>query len=174
MNEGITTIRSSVLARLMRQTLLRGSFLAGVGIFCLLLAGIFLPLSEMEMWGPLIFIFSLGLITWGLLPYKRLKRLEENPYEIAIEGEEWLHFSAGQKLLFSIPICSIDHIIFIDQKNEYGVGVFLKKPLSKKLRLENSNFDLVGFQERSFKKYQCDLFLSYFSLRSFTSLQEYL
>jgi len=172
MDEETITIRSSVLAEFMKQTLLRGSFLAGVGVTGLLLAGIFLPLPEMEKLGPVIFIFSLGLITLGLLPYKQLKRLEENPYTITID-DQWLHFAKGHKPLFSIPICSIDQIIFINQKNEYGIGIFLKKPLLKKLKLQNSNFDLVGFQERSFKKHQCDLFLSYFSRRSFTSLHEY-
>jgi hypothetical protein len=114
------------------------------------------------------------MITLGLLPYKRLKRLEEKPNTITIEGEEWLHFSAKGKSLFSIPIPSIDHISYTNKTNHYGIAVFLKDPLPKKLRVQDTHFDLAAFYKQSHNQYQCDLFLPYFSQRSFNALQEYL
>ncbi len=170
------TIRSSVLPDLMRKALLIGTLLGGVGVLALLCGGVFIPLEEMKVWGPLLFIFSIALITCGLLPYRHLKRLEENPYTLTIEGGAWLHFSAKGKSLFSIPISSIDHIIPIDQssKSLYGIGVILKDPLPKKLVIQDPGFDLLKFRTQSLKLHQCDLFFQYFSRRSFNSLHDHL
>ena len=172
-NEKVT-LRSSILQPFMRHILWKGTLLGGIGVASLLIGGIFIPLQEMKIWGPLLFIFSLALITIGLLPYKRLKRLEEHPYVLTIDGMQWLHFSAKGKPLFSIPICSIDHIDYIDKGNMYGIGVFLKTPLSKKLVVQDRSFNLAEFRKRSLAVHQCELFLSYFSRRSFATLQEHL
>lgn len=173
MENETVTLRSSVLPELMRQTLLRGTVLGVIGALTLLFGGVFIPIQEMKVWGPFLFLFSVAMITLGLLPYKRLKRLEEKPNTITIEGEEWLHFSAKGKPLFKIPIPSIDHISYID-KNHYGIAIFLKDPLPKKLMVQETHFDLAAFYKRSLSQHQCDLFLPYFSQRSFYALQEYL
>lgn len=173
-NEETITIRSGVLAPVMRQALMRGSLLAGIGVLSLLIGGAFLPVDLMKVWGPFLFLFGVALITWGLLPYKRLKRLEENPYTLTGEGTSWLHFSARGKALFSIPIVSIDHIDYLDQGNVYGIAVLLKEPLIQKLVVDDPNFDLGDFRRRSLKTHSCDLFLSYFSKRSFLALEEHL
>lgn len=167
------SLRSSVSSAMMQKTLLRGTFLGGLGVLILLAAGIFVPPDQMKVWGPFFFLFSLGLITFGLLPYKKLKRLEEKPYTLTIEGEEWLHLSSQGKPLFSIPISSIDHIDYMDRSDPYGIAVFLKNPLPKKLTVQDPNFDLAAFYQRSLNQHQCDLFLSYFSRRSFIALQEF-
>jgi hypothetical protein len=167
-----TSIRSSISTAFMRRTLLRGTILGGIGIAALLAGGVFVPADEMRKWGPFLFLFSAFMITLGLLPYKKLKRLEEKPYLLTIEGDEWLHLFAEGKMLFSIPIPSIDHIEYIDGSDHYGIAVFLKHPLPAKLKVEDPNFDLAAFYQRSLNRHQCDLFLSYFSRRSFNALQE--
>lgn len=169
----ITTIRSSILPALMRRTLWSGSLLGGVGALSLLMGGIFISLPEMKIWGPFLFIFSLAMITLGLLPYRRLKRLEENPYVLTIEGEGWIHFSGKGKLLFSIPISFLDCITYLEKQNAYGIRVFLKHPLPEKMSV-HPEFNLADLHKRSLYLYQCDLFFSYFSQRSFATLQEHL
>lgn len=166
------TIRSSVLPALMRKILWKGTLLGGSGVVILLLGGIFIPLKEMKVWGPFLFLFSLSLITWGLLPYRRLKRLEEKPSTLILEGEEWLHYSVRGKPLFSIPIASIDHIIFIDKPSTYGIGVILKDHLPKKLVVQDTSFDPMQFPPRSLEWHPCDLFFQYFSQRSFNALHD--
>ena len=168
------TIRSTVLPVLMRKTLWKGTLLGGIGVLALFFGGIFTPLEEMKVWGPFFFIFSVTLITLGLLPYKRLRRLEDKPSSLILEGEEWLHYSVKGKPVFSIPIASIDHIICIDKSSKYGIGVILKDPLPKKLVVQDASFDLTQFRARSLKLHQCDLFFQYFSHRSFNELQEYI
>lgn len=167
-NETIT-IRSSVLPDLMRKTLWRGTLLGGIGVFALLFGGVFIPVEKMKVWGPLLFLFSLGLITWGLLPYKHLKRLENKPSRLIVEGDRWLHYSAGGKPLLSLPIASIAHIMFIDKPSVYGIGIFLKGSADIPIR-----GDLSQFRARSQKMHQCDLFFPYFSRRSFNELHDHL
>lgn len=164
------TIRSSISSSLMRKTLMRGTVLGGIGALTLLYAGIFLPLQQMKMWGPILFLFGLGMITWGLFPYKRLKRLEEKPNRLDIEGDDWLHFSAGEKSLFSIPMVAIDHLTYIEKSHSYGIGLFLKNPIPQKIIINDSNVDIEKFIQSSRKQYGCDLFLSYFSQRSYEML----
>jgi hypothetical protein len=164
-------IRSSISSKLMRKTLFQGTFLAGIGGLALFLGGILLPLQEMKVWGPLLFLFSVGMITWGLLPYKRLKRLEEKPYRLTIEDEHWLHFSEEGKPLFSIPMVSIECINFVEAGDKYGIGIFLKEFMPQKMIIEDSNFDLQKFVKRSRKQYAYDLFLPYFSELSHEELK---
>lgn len=176
------TIRSSVLPDLMRKTLRRGTLLAGIGVLALLFGGVFIPVEKMRIWGPFLFLFSLGMITWGLLPYKRLKRLEDKPSMLVVEGDGWLHYSVGGKPLFSIPIASIDRTVFIDRPSIYGIGVFLKNANLENpgLRSVYSELDadtpilgyLLKYTEWSRKLHGCDLFFPYFSQRSFNTLLE--
>jgi len=176
-NESVT-IRSSIDSQVMKRALIKGTLWGGLGGLLLLIGGIFLPLQEMKIWGALLFIFSFGLITYGLLPYKRLRRLEENPDQLTME-DNWLHFLVRGKLLFSIPVESIDHLEWIDSNgrdsngNVYGIKVFLKNPLSKKVIIQSPKFDFAKFRQDSLKKYQSDLFFPYFSKRSFLSLNNF-
>ena len=174
MKEEVFTIRSSILPSLSYQVLLRGTLLGGVGALSLLLAGAFLPPQKMQVWGPFFFLVGLGMIAWGLLPYKRLKRLEEKPYRLSLEGDEWLHFSCGGKALLSIPIGSIESMKYDEKGLIYGIGIVLKNPVPHKVMIQDPSFNMIRFLDWSRKQHGCDLFLSYFSRRSFQSLQDYM
>lgn len=176
MEKETVVLRSTILPIVMRRSLWMGTLLGGGGVLCLFLGGAFIPLPIMKTWGPWLFLFSLTLITWGLLPYKRLKRLEEKPDTLTIEGLRWIHFSVRGKSLFSIPIDSIEHVNYVDQGRSYGIAITLKQPLPKKLVIQDPSCDLesVFKLKRSLNLHGCDLFFPYFSRRSYESMQEYL
>ena len=169
-----TTLRSTVLPSVMHRLLWRGSCFAIAGAACLLIPGILMPPLLMGVWGLPTFILGMGLIAWGLIPYRRLRSLEENPYRLILVGETALTFTSKGKPLFTTPRKSIEEIRYFEKENTYGIALWLKSPLPEKLQVENESFDLNGFRERSKKVHGCDLFLPYFSQRSFTTLEDWL
>ncbi|MBA2727934.1 MAG: hypothetical protein H0U49_07165 [Parachlamydiaceae bacterium] len=82
MIEHVVKIRSSICSQLMKSTLLKGTSLAGSGIFIFILAGIFLPPEYLTTYGLPIYAVGLGLIAYGLIPYRRLTALEKCPNEL--------------------------------------------------------------------------------------------
>ena len=165
------TLRSSVKSSLMRFALLRGTILAGLGA-AVLIYGTFLPVKTLSVWGFPLFCLSLGMIAVGLLPYRKLRRLEMNPYEILIEDDQWWHFVAKGVCLFSIPINSVEKTEYLDEANQYGIKVFLKKPIKEQIKVHARDFDMGGFIATSRKRQKCDLFLPYFSARAYNSLKK--
>lgn len=147
--------------------------MGAVGIFLILYAGIFLPPIILQYWGLLILLLGGGLITWGLLPYRQLRRLEVKPYEIiAIENKALQYLSNG-KTLFTMPLKSVREIKYFERGNEYGIAIQLRHPPTEKIRVQDVRFDFDDFQKNSRKRYGCDLFLPYFSERSFNTLMDF-
>jgi hypothetical protein len=127
----------------------------------------------MQVWGLPLFFAGMGLIAWGLIPYRKLKKLEENPNRIILDGTS-IGYAAGSKLLFTLPVEAIDRVAYLENGSSYGIGITLKFPLPVKLRGEDPRFDLSAFRATSLSKHNCDLFLPYFSHRAFETLQDYL
>ncbi len=137
MNDDAIVLRSTIRPELMRRTLFRGSLIAGIGIIFLVLAGIFLPVGLLSLWGIPIYLFSLGLVTWGLLPYRKLTRLEKKPEKICISNDGLLTY---QNMI--IPLLSIKSCEYIDDENRYGIKITLKGDLKGQF--------FPYFSERSF------------------------
>lgn len=155
------TLRSSIRPELMRKTLWQGTFLAGIGALLIVTCGAFLPPPLMRTWGFFIFLAAIALITLGLLPYRRLKRLEENPYALFIDDQTNLRFCSKNKLLLTIPLDSIQSTTYLEKNDRYGIAIFLKNPPPKKIEVQ-PNVNLSRFSDPS-----CDLFLPYFSERTY-------
>lgn len=145
-------LRSSIKPELLRYTLRKGTFSAGIGLFLLLFAGIFIPVNRLETFGFIIVFLSTLLITFGLYPYQKLKKIELNPYEI-IFLKDTILFSTKKKTEIIIPFTEIDRVIYIQTPYRYGIGLILKKPMYSKL-------------------HDYDLFLPYFSSYSFKQFEE--
>lgn len=133
-----------------------------------------MPPLLMGIWGLPLFLVGMGLIAWGLIPYRRLRSLEENPYRITLDGESSMTFISKGKPLFTVPRQAIGEMGYIEEENTYGIALHLKSPLPEKLQIENATFDLAEFRERSKKEHACDLFIPYFSQRSYSTLNEWL
>lgn len=121
--------RSIITSVLKRHTLFRGLALGILGLIPLFFGGIFLPVQELNRWGLPLFFLSFGLITWGLLPYRRLSRLETHPNELIISpgpgGEEVLLYLNQGKVEWSIPLTSVKKVDFLQDGVEYGLCIHL-------------------------------------------------
>ena len=158
-------LQSSIKSSLMRFVLLRGTFLAAMGGLILVLSGIFFSGSTLSLWGFFIFFLAMSLITLGLLPYRRLRQLETNPYQLISQDQTW-HFQAKGQLILSLPMQSIAHTIYVDN-HAYGIGIFLKHPLPQKIVIHQRHFNIENL-----RKGDCDLFFPYFSRRAYSQFLE--
>lgn len=162
-------LRSSIKTTLLYSSLIRGTFLAGIGILALLFFGIFIPIDSLKIYGPFIVLISLLFISIGLYPYQKLKQLELKPHEILLNEDHFL-FAWKRKPTIIVPFSEIDKILNIQLKNRYGIGLLLKKP--NNANLVDPHFDLNKFIASSQKNYQCDLFFPYFTTYSFEQCKE--
>lgn len=162
------TLRSSIHTPLLRYTLWRGTVLAVIGALLLLVGGAFIPPHQLSLWGFPIFIIGIGLITWGMLPYRQLKRLENTPNMLAVDPD-WIILSVKNTPTLSIPVAVIEKVHYIEDGKNYGIGVNLKKPTSLKVISH-----VKGLAMREFRHRDCDVFLPFFSIRSCATLENYL
>lgn len=141
---------------------MRGSLLAGLGASLLFFSGIFAPEKILSRWGLIIFGISMLFIGMGLIPYRRLQRLELKPDEIRVFEDRTLHYFKKGQECFALPLADIQSVEWIDKGHIYGIGLRLKKVLP----------DLEETINRSQKKVGADLFLPFFSNRAYLELQE--
>lgn len=162
-------VQSSIRTSLKTLTLLRGSLIAGFGALFIVFAGVFLTTENLKVWGWPVIIISFGFIAAGLIPYRRLCRLEMSPYE-AVSHEGGLTFTAMGKKMFTIPSVSIGRIEYCEKGNRYGIGIWLKKPLPEKVLVHDRRFDIAYYQARAKRQFGCDLFLPFFTKRALGNL----
>lgn len=155
-------VRSSIKPRLMRHIILRGSIFAVMGSLIFLYAGIFMPVAILSAWGiPLLFIAG-GLLAIGLLPYRRLSRLERKPDELAANESSLIFHHLGRPVM-TIPVTSIKRMAYLDHGNKYGIGLWLKDPLPEKIIIHDRRY-------KPDASFNADLFFSYFTERSYQEL----
>jgi len=171
MNGNELTLRSSIRSSLMTFILFKGTIFASLGGILWMASGAFLPPHQLKIWGLPLFLIGLALITYGWLPYKRLRSLEVKPYLLTLDENHLMHFSAMGKPLFSLPCDDIAHHAFVEKKRLYGIAIWLKDPLPKKIIIRSPNFDFDSFRTTSLKRQSCDLFLPYFSKHAYQQFE---
>lgn len=119
------TLWSSIQPELKKRTLLRGSGIAGVGATLMVISGTFFSVTTLQTWGLVIFGLSVGMITLGLLPYRRLTYLELNPYRLEIYKDQWIEAHLGKKQ-YRIPIDTIREVKYVSDRGRYGITLILK------------------------------------------------
>lgn len=172
MEETILTLRSSIKSSLKKSMILRGSLLSVLGVALWLYGGIFLSINTLSTWGWPIFLIGGILITIGLLPYRKLTRLENKPHEIVVTDLEELYFSQMGVPLLKISLGNIEEMAFLDDDKRYGIGLWIKKPINKNVQVLHPGIDLNTYLKDCQKRYFCDVFFPYFSKRSFQELEE--
>ena len=161
------SIRTSINPQLMKSTLLKGFIIALLGILLLFFGGIFLPVNILKLWGPLIFIGGMAFVIMGLLPYRKLTQLELKPMTLTAEaGGEWVLIHGAKKLL-SISDKSISKIEYVNDQKNYGLGIWLNKPIEEKIIIYDPAYKV-------FRGFGADLFLPYFSKRSVKELHAWM
>ena len=76
-----------------------------------------MPLPLLQKWGWLLFLFSLGLITIGLLPYRKLTRLQSKPNELRIVEQGYLEFWARGQCQLLFPLKDIERLQYCEKKD---------------------------------------------------------
>jgi len=166
-------IRSSIKPKLLRVTLKKGALIGGAGALTLLLAGTLLPLEQLKIWGLPALVVGFVLISVGLLPYRKLTRLELKPHELHYDGEFFLFLQQG-KPLFKIPEESVEKMCYVEKEQMYGIAIWLKRPIEEKVRVLQPHFQFEAFVSDSAQRFEgCDLFLPYFTERSWKELEDY-
>ena len=171
--EPILTLRSIVKPSLNKMPrFLRGSYSGALGVALWLYGGIFLSTSSLTFWGWPIFLIGLILIAWGLLPYRKLTRLENNPNEIILTDLEELYFSMQGTSTFKIALENIEEMAYLDDNSHYGIGLWIKSPKTKHIIVLHPTLDFQAYLKDCQKRYFCDVFFPNFSKRSFKELEE--
>lgn len=155
-------LHSKIRPELLRATLFRGMVFAGAGVFLFLAAGTRFPIALLQRVGLPVALIGFFLILVGMIPYKRLNRLETKPHRIScIDGE--MIFSKESKPLFKLPLQTIQEVSYLEKGTLYGLGINLKTPLPKALTVLQNKKSFATFFARTLQKFEnTDLFLPYF------------
>lgn len=172
MRQDAVKLFATIKPTLLRNSLLKGTSIAALGVIILVIAGSFIPPSYLTYLGPFIILLGGGLITLGLLPYRRLNKLENTPNEILYVYGKYLQYISKGKEVYTIPFEMIEKLDYQESGSDYGIAIYLKNESSKKIVVHNPRFNMAAFQKKSRKKHHCDLFIPYFSLRSFNRINE--
>ncbi len=164
-------LRTAVLKPLKSHLVKRGSLYAILGGALLLGFGAFSPPLFLSRWGLLIWCSALFLIAWGLIPYKRVAKLEEIPNRLILDGEKLSYFK-GEKLCRQVDRKSIVSADFIEVNPLYGIS--LKVDPETKEQLPEPSFMARVCLKKVKAAHDYDLFFPYFSKRSARELQEWL
>lgn len=164
------TLRTTISPQLLRHTLLKGFGLALIGILGLLYGSIYANLLTLQMWGFTLFIICLGLITMGLLPYRRLSRLQLKPNKLCLVEPDHLAFYARERLLLIIPMESIARLEYLSDPSKYGIALWLRPIPPSPVILKGLQEDIKYLKEQGKERAGADLFFLYFNQRSFEEL----
>lgn len=132
---------SSIQPNLKRYLMRRSCLLSFPGFFLLLYMGIFLSAPSLEKWGFWGFVFGIGFIGWGMIPYKRISQLEITPHQLILGKHElfFLHSKGREK---AFPIDQIKTFSFVQTKGFYGIRLHL---------INGQNFLLPYFTMQTFR-----------------------
>lgn len=120
----MNVIYSSIHPNFKRKVLLRGCLSAFPGFIFLFFFGVYGTPLFLETWGILIFAIGIGSVAWGLIPYRKLSRLETHPHRIAVEKDNW-QITTGKKT-YTFEQKDIESIQYIHEKNRYGIEITIQ------------------------------------------------
>lgn len=112
---------TSIHPKWLKKRLFFGIPFAVAGVL-VLLAGSFSKIV-LENWGSGLFLLSFALIAFGLIPYRRLKRVEENPQTLVMSETALTYRGVSYPLVSS-------HVAFYENRINYGI--VLTTPLGKR------------------------------------------
>lgn len=172
MEESLLTLRSSIKPSLKKSKLIRGTLLSLIGVSLWFYGGLFLSTATLTIFGWPILIIGGILIAGGLIPYRKLVRLENKPNELTVTDLEELYFSMQEVPMFKIALENVEEMAFLDDDRRYGIGVWIKHPKSKNVIVLHPSLELNAYLRDCQKYYFCDLFFPFFTKRSFQELEE--
>jgi hypothetical protein len=171
MEEPILSLNSTIHSSIKKATLIKGTIYGAAGMSLWLYGGIFLSPSVLATWGWVLLLLGGVFITLGLLPYRQLSYLENTPHQVKVDSLNELYFALHGRILFKVSLEKVDGMAYLDDDKHYGIGLWIA-PTSKDITALHYSLDLPLYVEENQKKYFCDLFLPYFSKRSYYELEE--
>ena len=135
------TFYSSIKPNLKRYLIRRSLLFVLPGFFLLFYMGVFLKTSALESWGIWGFALSFILISVGMIPYRRIIRLETTPHSLSLD-EEGLCFTHAKKGEIVFPIDQIQAFQFVERKGFYGILLQFK---------DGKHFLLPYFSKKTFE-----------------------
>lgn len=143
-------LRSTITSEIKRKTLFRGTAIAVIGLLTLGFAYFYVSEPTLQTWGWALYLWGLFFIIWGMLPYRRLMRIEDLPFELWTSESndlQILSFGKNQRPFWKIFVSEITSVSYRNDPTYYGIMIVTGE-----------------------KKHFCP----YFSKRSFEELQGFL
>jgi hypothetical protein len=164
------TLFTSIQSDFKRRILLRASVLGGIGALLLVGGGAFIPPAQLALWGVPLVLLAIILIAGGMVPYRRLCKLELSPDRL--EVTDVLLLFRKERLALTIPFEAIESLSFVQTSSYYGVRIGLKPHPAQKLRI-HLPLGNAALRRGGGKKGEIhwDLFLPFFSRESVLQLQ---
>ena len=135
------TFYSSIKPNLKRYLIRRSLLFVLPGFVLLFYMGVFLKTSALERWGLWGFALSFVLISAGMIPYRRIIRLETTPHSLSLE-KDGLCFTHAKKGAIVFPIDQIKTFHFVQRKGFYGIRMQLE---------DGKHFLLPYFSKKTFE-----------------------
>lgn len=117
---------SVVKGEVKRRLLLRGLLFSSVGGLLLLGMGTFAREEILTVWGLPSFALGIFLIALGMIPYRRMTKLETHPHQILFDREA-LTFISNKGNNATIPYRDITKIRYFEGKTRYGLWLDRKE-----------------------------------------------
>ncbi len=169
MNDTIT-LRTSIRPQLKQFLLFRGSLLAISGVSLILYAGVFIGPKALSHFGLIICLIAFLMMAWGLIPYRRASRMEEQPSELIISEDLSVRYRKQGKEGPSFSLSDVEEAIFCEEKGLYGMG--LKFKIKERVPTITPSLIFTLYSNSLKKKYAIDLFFPFFTQRSVHRFQE--
>ena len=160
-------VYSSISSEIKKLKLKKGLLFSLPAIILLITFGTFASLDLVVQYGRIIFFVSITLIAIGMIPYRRITRLESTPHILSIE-DDTLDFKYLGKFSVLIPLREIKSISFFRKKQFFGLALTLHSLKN----VQSKNFAMRQYQKKCRRQLSCDLFLPYFPEKIKSSLVE--
>ena len=166
--ESCATVYTAIKPEAHLKALQRAMMWGAAGGGLLFVTGVFLPLEQLQVWGPVLFLVGITCIAIGLIPYRRLAALLIKPNKLVVDEELW-QFIEGDRKLFSIPSNDVGRVEYVEDPKGYGIAILLKNPANK-IQVHSKAAQLYRFQSNHFPSKPPHLYLPYFSQRAYLTL----
>lgn len=160
-------IMTSIPPKVLKEQLFRGSLLSFIGLCSIFGAYFSLNEKELACYGWILFLAGMSAIAYGMIPFRKLTRLQIFPYYLQITTTHLIYFK-GEKPLLEIPKIDLLKITYRQEGDKNGIGVSLRK--RDKIHIYDYKESKTVFRKAS----NVDLFFPYFSRTSFDQLLNYL
>lgn len=117
--EDILTLYTTVKPHLYRKALLKSTLAGLLGALILVCATLFLPIQELEFWGPILGLIALFLIGFGFRPFLKIKKLDSKPIALRL-GKDHIYWKN-----ISIVTKNIESLRYIESE-DYGIEITSK------------------------------------------------